>query len=35
MTNSLEITPKGIYKPNDENPKLVEFEDEPKVPEFA
>jgi hypothetical protein len=35
MTSSLEIVPKGIFKPNDDNPKLVEYEEEPKVPEFA
>lgn len=35
MTSSLEIVPKGLYKPNDDNPKIVEAEEEPKVPEFA
>jgi radial spoke head protein 4/6 len=35
MTHSLELAPKGLFKPNDENPKLVEYEEEPKVPEFA
>jgi hypothetical protein len=35
ITHSLELTPKGIFKPNDENPKIVEYEEEPKVPEFA
>lgn len=29
------IVPKGIYKPNDEDPKQVEFEEEFKMPEFA
>jgi len=27
MTASLEIVPKGIYKVNDENPKITEFEE--------
>ena len=35
MCSSLEITPKGIYKPNDDNPKVIEFEEEVKVPEFS
>ena len=35
MTSSLEIVPKGIFKPNDDNPKLVDYEEEPKQPEFA
>ena len=35
ITHSLELIPKGIYKVNDENPKIVEFEDEIKFPEFA
>jgi len=35
MTSSLEIIPKGLYKQNDDNPKVIEFEDEPKVPEFG
>jgi hypothetical protein len=35
MTHALEIAPKGIYKPNDDNPKIIELEDEPKLPEFA
>lgn len=25
MTHSLELSPKGIYKQNDENPKVIEF----------
>ena len=25
MTHSLELSPKGIYKQNDDNPKVVEF----------
>jgi hypothetical protein len=29
------LAPKGLLKLNDENPKVVEYEDEPKVPEFA
>ena len=32
MTSSLELAPKGIYKASEENPKLTEVEEEPKVP---
>lgn len=35
MISSLELAPKGIYKLNDENPKIIEFEEEAKIPEFA
>lgn len=27
--------PRGVYKPNDENPKAIDWEDEAKVPDFA
>ena len=32
MTASLEIVPKGIFKPNDDNAKVIEYEDEVKIP---
>lgn len=32
MTHSLELVPKGLLKPNDDNPKLVDYEEEPKLP---
>lgn len=35
ITHACEITPKGIYKLNDENPAIVEFEEEVKVPEVS
>lgn len=27
ITHALELAPKGVYKLNDENPKIIEFED--------
>ena len=35
MTASLEIVPKGIFKPNDDNGKVIEYEEEVKIPEFG
>ena len=35
MTSSLELAPKGIYKVNEDNPKIIEWEDEVKIPDFA
>ena len=35
MTHSLELTPKGIFKVNDDNPKVIEYEEEYKIPDFA
>lgn len=35
MTHSLELSPKGIYKQNDENPKVIEPEEEIKIPDFS
>ncbi len=30
------LTPKGLYKANDDNPKIIEFEEEPyKLPEYG
>jgi len=30
------IVPKGLYKPNDDNAKIIEFEEEPfKMPEYS
>ena len=35
MTHSLELCPNSLYKVHEENPKLIEADDEGKVPEFA
>jgi hypothetical protein len=35
ITHANVIVPKGLYKPNDEDAKIVEFEEEFKLPEFA
>ena len=35
MTHSLELTPKGIYKVNDDNPKITQYEEEVKIPDFS
>lgn len=35
MTHSLELTPKGIYKVNDDNPKITQYEQEVKIPDFS
>ncbi len=30
------LAPKGLYKANDDNPKIIEFEEEPfKLPEYS
>jgi len=35
ITHANAIAPKGLYKTNDEDPKVIEFEEEFKLPEFA
>jgi len=35
ITHSTVISPRGLYKTNDENAKIIEFEEEFKLPEFA
>ena len=35
ISHSCELAPKGLYKPNEENPTIVEFEEEFKLPEVA
>lgn len=32
MTHALELVPKGVYKVHDDNPKLIEFEEDIKLP---
>lgn len=34
ITHGCELVPAGIYKVNDENPKVIEYEDEVKIAEF-
>lgn len=35
ITHSCELSPKGLYKVNEENPSILDFEDEFKLPEIA
>lgn len=35
ITHSCELAPKGLYKTNEENPSLIDFEEEFKLPEVA
>ena len=35
ITHSCELAPKGLYKPNEENANVIEFEDEFKLGEVA
>ena len=35
ISHSCELAPKGLYKPNEENATIVEFEEEFKLPEVA
>ena len=35
ITHSCELAPKGLYKPGEENPNIIDFEDEFKLPEVA
>lgn len=35
MTHSLQLCPNGVYKVHEENPKLIENDEEGKIPDFA
>lgn len=35
ITHSCELAPKGLYKMNEENPTILEFEEEFKSPEVS
>ena len=35
ITHSCQLAPKGLYKPNEENANIIEFEEEFKLPEVA
>lgn len=35
ITHSCELVPKGLYKPSEENPQVIDFEEEFKLPEVA
>jgi len=36
ISSATVIVPKGLYKPNDDKPNIIEFEEEPfKMPEYG
>lgn len=35
ITHSCELAPKGLYKTNEENATVIEYEEEFKIPEVA